>query len=96
MGRPGPGGSACTAAPGHPSLSRTERSRVEPSPRTNPSQGPEPAGGCPRDAGAGRGPAREHVAPAIAMADSGPTGGVAVAVPTPRLGGVDDGGPGRH
>ncbi|XP_032752373.1 protein phosphatase 1 regulatory subunit 14B [Rattus rattus] len=47
--------------------------------------GPEPAGGRPGGGGAGRGPSA-HVAPAAAMADSGPAGGAALAALAPGPG----------
>ncbi|XP_059107192.1 protein phosphatase 1 regulatory subunit 14B-like [Peromyscus eremicus] len=75
------------------------RGAARPSPRRRPRRGAarsgareltgasglEPAGGRPGGGGAGRGPSA-HVAPAAAMADSGPAGGAALAAPAPGPG----------
>ncbi|KAM7226318.1 LOW QUALITY PROTEIN: hypothetical protein CapIbe_022463 [Capra ibex] len=75
--------------PGTPAAARRGAARSRAHELTRAS-GPEPAGGRPGGGGAGRGPTA-HVAPAAAMADSGPAGGAALAAPAP---GPGSGGPG--
>ncbi|XP_075401645.1 LOW QUALITY PROTEIN: protein phosphatase 1 regulatory subunit 14B [Tenrec ecaudatus] len=75
--------------PGTPAAARP-RSRATRARELPRASGAEPAGGRPGGGGSGRGPAA-HVAPAAAMADSGPAGGAALAAPAP---GAGSGGPG--
>lgn len=89
-GQARPGGSAGSSCPRAPPPPPEPRSRAESSHQLSRADGPHQPAGV-REAAAQGGAARAHVAPAAAMADSGPAGGAALAAPAPGPGG---GGPG--